>query len=233
MSRILIVTTSHTAIPGTADATGVWYEELAAPWCLFTDAGHEVTIASIRGGEVPIDGFSLAETPPPRTVSRFRDDPAAIAAAHRSIPVADIDPAGYDAIFLPGGHGTMWDYPGNPALAALVSTMLGDGRLVAAVCHGPAGLIGATRPDGGSMIKGRSVTCFADSEERAIHLDGKMPFLLETALRDLGAQVSVGPDFAPHVMEDGNLLTGQNPKSAEPLARAVIDALKAGRTKAA
>ncbi|MCF3946725.1 type 1 glutamine amidotransferase domain-containing protein [Acidiphilium iwatense] len=233
MGKILIVTTSHTSIPGTDDATGVWYEELAAPYCAFADAGYQVALASIRGGEVPIDARSLAETPLPEPVRRFHDDPAAIEAAHHSKPATSVDPGDFEAIFLPGGHGTMWDFPNNPVLATLIATMLDAGKIVASVCHGPAGFIGVTRLDGSPLIKGRSITCFSDSEERAVHLDDKVPFLLETTLRGLGAQVSVGPDFTPHIMEDGNLLTGQNPKSSEPLAQAVITALKAKQTKAA
>ena len=233
MGKILIVTTSHTSIPGTDDATGVWYEELAAPYYAFVDAGYDVTLASIQGGEVPIDGRSLAESPLPEPVRRFQDDPGAIEAAHHSKAVANVDPNDFEAIFLPGGHGTMWDYPNNPALAHAITTMLDDGKIVASVCHGPAGFIGVTRLDGSPMIKGRSITCFSDAEERAVHLDDKVPFLLESTLRDLGAQVSVGPDFVPRIMEDGNLLTGQNPKSSEPLAQAVVAALKAKHAKAA
>lgn len=233
MSKILIVTTSNTNIPGTDDRTGVWFEELAAPYYAFIDGGDDVTIASIRGGEVPIDGRSLAETPLPASVRRFLDDEAATEAAHHSKPVADLDPNEYDALFLPGGHGTMWDFPNNPALARAITTMLDARKIVAAVCHAPAAFVGVTRQDGSTLIKGRSITCFTDSEERAVHLEDAVPFLLESRLRDLGAQVATGPDFAPHIMEDGNLLTGQNPKSSETLAQAVISALKKNIDKAA
>ena len=124
MSRILIVTTSHTTIPDTDDRTGVWYEELAAPYCAFVDAGHTVTIASIRGGEVPIDGRSLAESPLPPSVRRFHDDETALAAARTTTPIAEIDPAGYDALFLPGGHGAMWDFPDNPDLGRAIAAIV-------------------------------------------------------------------------------------------------------------
>lgn len=225
MSRILIVTTSHTTIPDTDDRTGVWYEELAAPYCAFVDAGHTVTIASIRGGEVPIDGRSLAESPLPPSVRRFHDDETALAAARTTTPIAEIDPAGYDALFLPGGHGAMWDFPDNPDLGRAIAAMLEARKLVAAICHGPAAFVGATRLDGSTLIKGRSIACFTDSEEHSVHLDDKVPFLLETKLRGLGAQLNPGPDFAPHIIEDGNLITGQNPKSSEALAQAVLTAL--------
>ena len=228
MSKILIVTTSHTSMPGTAAPTGVWYEELAAPYYAFVDAGHDVTLASIRGGAVPIDGRSLAESPLPISVRRFQDDSKALAAARQSAPVAGLDPHEYDALFLPGGHGTMWDFPGNPALGSAITVLLDAGRIVAAVCHGPAAFIDVLRPDGSPLVKGRSIACFTDSEERAVHLDDKVPFLLETRLRGLGANVSVGPDFKPHVVADGTLLTGQSPASSALLAEAVNTALMAG-----
>ncbi|MEE3501785.1 type 1 glutamine amidotransferase domain-containing protein [Acidiphilium acidophilum] len=233
MTHILIVTTSHTRIPGSDDRTGVWFEELATPYYAFIDAGCAVTLASVRGGEIPIDGRSLAETPLPASVQRFHEDEAALEAAHQSKPVDELTVTDYDALFLPGGHGTMWDFPNNPALAAAIVAMLDDGRIVASVCHGPAAFLGVHRIDGSPLIKGRSITCFTDSEEAAVHLDDKVPFLLEATLREAGAQVSVGPDFAPHIMEDGTLLTGQNPKSSEPLAQAVVAALKAKRAQAA
>jgi putative intracellular protease/amidase len=233
MSKILIVTTSNTLMPDSDDRTGVWFEELATPYYAFIDAGDTVTLASIRGGEIPIDGRSLAETPLPASVQRFHDDPTALEAAHHSKAIAELTATDFDAIYLPGGHGTMWDFPNNPDLANAITSMLDAGKIVASVCHGPAAFLGVTRIDGSAMIKGRSITCFTDDEERAVHLDDKVPFLLESSLRAAGAQVSTGPDFAPHIMEDGNLLTGQNPKSSEPLARAVVAALKARTAKAA
>ncbi|MDD2876493.1 MAG: type 1 glutamine amidotransferase domain-containing protein [Acidiphilium sp.] len=233
MGKILIVTTSNTVIPDSDDRTGVWFEELATPYYAFIDAGYEVTLASIRGGEIPIDGRSLAETPLPASVQRFHDDEPSLEAAHHSKAVTDVTATDYDAIFLPGGHGTMWDYPHNADVAHAITTMLDADKIVASVCHGPAAFLGVTRIDGSPLIKGRSITCFTDSEERAVHLDHKVPFLLETSLRAVGAQVSTGPDFAPHIIQDGNLLTGQNPKSSEPLAQAVISALKSKQVKAA
>lgn len=233
MSRILIVTTSHTAIPDTDERTGVWFEELAAPYYTFVDAGHDVVIASIRGGEVPIDGRSLAEKPLPASVRRFHDDATALEAAHHSRAVGEVDASGFDALFLPGGHGTMWDFPGNADLCGLITTMLGVGRVVAAVCHGPAALVGTNGKDGTPLVRGRRIACFTDSEERAVHLDDKVPFLLESRLRELGADVAAGPDFAPNIIADGTLLTGQNPKSSTALAEAVIQALKQQPQRAA
>ncbi len=225
MPHILIVSTSHKAIPGSADPTGVWFEELAAPYYVFIDAGATVTLASIGGGEVPIDGRSLAESPLPTSVTRFQNDTKAMQALTQSRPIAALDPASFDAIYLPGGHGTMWDFPGNKALGTAITRFDAAGKIIAAVCHGPAAFAGLKAADGGDFIKGRSITCFTDSEERAVKLEDKVPFMLETTLRQQGAKISTGADFAPHVIIDGHLLTGQNPKSSAPLAEAVIKAL--------
>ncbi len=227
MSKIVIVTTSHTEIPNIDVSTGVWYEELSAPYYLFRDAGIDVTLASIEGGDIPFDGRSLAETPLPDSVQRFHDDPEALAAAHGSLPAGAVKAEDFDAIFLPGGHGTLWDFPNSPPLSTLIASFMNQEKLVAAVCHGPAAFIGVTRQDGSNLIRGRAIACFTDSEERAVHLADKLPFLLESRLRELGAHISAGPDFAPHIIEDGVLLTGQNPKSAAPLATRVIAALRA------
>ncbi|HET9146840.1 MAG TPA: type 1 glutamine amidotransferase domain-containing protein [Acetobacteraceae bacterium] len=226
MARIAIIATSHNKIPGTEDATGVWYEELSAPYYAFRDAGFEVTIASIRGGEIPFDGRSLGETPMPESVQRFHEDSEALGAARASLPAGAIDMSEYDAVFLPGGHGAMWDFPESAVLASILAKAFEQRKIVAAVCHGPAAFVGAKRADGSPLIKGRSIACFTDSEERAVHMETHVPFLLEARLRDMGAQISTGPDFAPHIMEDGNLLTGQNPKSSTPLAGRVVVALR-------
>lgn len=135
--------------------------------------------------------------------------------------------SGYDAILLPGGHGTMFDYPQNAALARLVVDFDAPGKVVAAVCHGPAGLVGARKADGTPVVAGRRVAAFTDSEERAAGLDKAVPFLLETRLKELGARHESGPDFKPFALRDGNLVTGQNPASAEPLAKLVMEALAA------
>ena len=233
MSKILIVATSHVTMPGSDDATGAWYEEVAAPYWVFRDAGHEVTLATIRGGEVPFDPRSLTESPLPEAVRRFHDDEEAVAAARGSRVLNDLAIDGLDAIFLAGGHGTMWDFPHNPALGAALASMFEKGKVVAAVCHGPAGFVGAKTRDGGALVAGRRITCFADAEERAVGLQDRVPFLLETTLRELGATVTTGEDFAPHVVEDDTLLTGQNPKSSKPLADRVVAVLDAKARHAA
>jgi putative intracellular protease/amidase len=137
----------------------------------------------------------------------------------------DLDPNSFDALFLPGGHGTMFDYPVSGKLARLVEHFDRAGKVIAAVCHGPAGLVGAKKANGTPFVQGRRVAAFTDSEERAVGLDKKVPFLLETRLKELGAQIESGPDFKPFAIRDGRLVTGQNPASAAPLAALVMQAL--------
>jgi putative intracellular protease/amidase len=188
------------------------------------EAGSEVEIASIAGGAPPIDPKSLDN--PPESVRRFQGDETAMAALEGTRPVAALDPAGYAAVFLPGGHGTMWDLPGNDALKRLIGTVFDSGRLVSAVCHGPAGLLQVSRADGLPLVAGRRVSAFTDAEEQAVGLVEAMPFLLETMLREQGAQFESGPNFQPYAVRDGNLVTGQNPQSSALVAQEVIAALR-------
>ncbi len=224
MLPILIVTTSHGAIGDTGRQTGLYFEELATPYWAFRDAGFQVEIASIAGGAPPVDPASRDAAP--ASVRRFQDDSEAMAALDGTRPVAALDPAGYSAVFLPGGHGTMWDLPGNDALIRLVGDLSASGRVVAAVCHGPAGLLQVRQPDGRPLVAGRRISAFTDTEEQAVGLVEAMPFLLETMLREQGAQFEGGPNFQPYAVRDGNLVTGQNPQSSARVAEEVIAALQ-------
>ncbi|WP_029056920.1 type 1 glutamine amidotransferase domain-containing protein [Stappia stellulata] len=224
--KILMIATSAATMAPSDEPTGVWLEELTAPYYAFRDAGADVTLASISGGAIPIDARSVApKGENEATVERYFEDPLlreAVAATPRfdTLKVAD-----YDAVFLPGGHGTMFDYPESAALARLVEETLESGKVLAAVCHGPAGLVNAKRADGASIVTGRKVAGFTDSEERAVGLDAAVPFLLESRLRDLGADYVSGADFEPFAVSDGNLVTGQNPASAAKTAALVLDAV--------
>lgn len=223
---ILFIVTSHTVLGNTGKPTGLWLEELAAPYYAFKDAGYEVEIVSIAGGEVPLDPRSLegdAKTP---SVQRFLADGKAMALIRHSSPVQNVDVTRYAALFLPGGHGTMWDLPGSKALARVVSEAWNGGRVVSAVCHGPAGLVAAVDRNGDPIVKGRKVAAFTNSEEAAVGLTEAVPFLLETRLRELGAQVQTAPDFTPFAVADGRLVTGQNPASSEKVAKLVMQALE-------
>lgn len=239
--RVLIVTTSHEKMGSTGHPTGVWLEELAVPYYALQDGGAEITLASIKGGRIPFDPRSLpaeagagsGEGPAgqqevPEAVRRFLADGRAMAAASNTPAVAGIEPAGFDAVFLPGGHGTMWDLPESEALARLVGTLFDQGGIVAAVCHGPAGLVSARRRDGRPIVEDRRVNGFTNSEERAVGLADVVPFLLEDRLKDLGGRFECGPDWQPFAVRDGNLITGQNPQSSALVAQHVLTAVASG-----
>jgi putative intracellular protease/amidase len=212
---ILIVVTSHAAIDDT-HPTGLWFEEFAIPYTLFRRQGYVVTAASPRGGETPIDPASLEayeETP----------DNAAAKEALRHTRALDgtVGAADFDAVFFPGGHGTMFDLPDNPEVQRLVAGCVDAGKILAAVCHGPAGLVKAA-VGGVPLVKGRKLAAFTDAEEREVQLDKKMPFLLESRLRELGAEVVTAANWQDNVVVDGRLVTGQNPQSSASAAEAVI-----------
>lgn len=233
-ASILIIVTSHAkmTVPhaGAADththtkATGLWLEELAVPYRIFTAAGADVTIASPLGGEAPIDPGSLDSTDP--EVKAFQADPLAQAKVKNTTRLGDIR-GHFDAVFVAGGHGTMWDLPTSPDVAERLSTTWREGGVVAAVCHGPAGLVQAKKADGTPLVAGLKVAAFSNDEERAVNLAEVVPFLLATRLEELGARYEHGPMWQPHVVRDGRLVTGQNPASSAGVARAVLGALGA------
>jgi putative intracellular protease/amidase len=224
--RILIVLTSHDTMGDTDKKTGFWLEEFTSPYYIFRDAGAVVTLASIQGGQAPIDARSLGEEAQTETTRRFLADDAAQQALASTFPVAEASADNYDALFLSGGHGTMWDFPESKELTALIEAFDQAGKVISAVCHAPAALVPAKTANGAPLVKGKPVTAFTDSEERAVQLEAVVPFMLETRLRELGADFKGGPDFAPLVQQTGNLITGQNPPSSEPAAKAVLAALQ-------
>ena len=225
--KILIVVTSTARMDTTGEPTGLWLEELATPYYAFVDAGLAVTLASIRGGTAPIDPRSVrAKGENPVSVERFLGDEAASAALSSTASVEAVDASAHQALFLPGGHGTMWDLPGSPALARAVSTVWASGGVVAAVCHGPAGLLDAQDVTGAPLVARRPMTAYCNSEERAAGLAEAMPFLLETRLRELGGRYEAGRDFQPFAIADGRLVTGQNPASSARTAELMLDALR-------
>lgn len=226
MKKILFVLTSHAQLGSTGKGTGVFLEELAVPYWYLLDRGHALRFASIAGGEVPIDPGSREPSQLSPAVERFLADEQAMAALHdsRAVDTCSIDD--FDALYLPGGHGTMWDLPSSAALGRLVGHAFDAGRVVAAVCHGPAGLVAATLADGRPLVAGRRVAGFTDEEERAVGLSEVVPFLLEQRLRELGADVVVAPKFTSNVVRDGRLVTGQNPQSSEAIAEAIASVLE-------
>ena len=215
---VLIVATGYPRIDP-QHPTGLWFEEFAVPYECIVEAGFLATVASIKGGKVPIDPRSLPENQETMAVK------GPMAALQHTQRLMDVDVTEYDAVFFPGGHGTMFDFPHSREVAELVSHYMAQGRPVAAVCHGPAALIKAKYPSGIAVVKGRKLTAFSNEEERAVRLDALMPFLLEDKLRDLDAEVQVAPRWQPHVVVDGNLITGQNPQSSLKTAEALLQAI--------
>jgi len=230
--RILMVATSHAVMGDTGKPTGLWLEELAVPFVHFVDDGAEVMVASIHGGKIPVDPRSIPPTGPEApVVERFLADATAARALSSSVPIESVDATRFDAVFLPGGHGTMFDFPVSLALASAVSRAWTSGRVVAAVCHGPAGLLRAVDSDRRPVVAGRRVTAFTNAEEEAVGLTRVVPFLLQTRLESLGARVETAPNFQAFAIADGRLVTGQNPASARKTAALTLMAISNVREK--
>jgi putative intracellular protease/amidase len=227
--RALLVLTSHTKLGDTGRGTGFYYDEMATPYWALTDAGFEVDIASVAGGIAPPDPKTLVEPEArPPQVARFMDDEGAMRKLRNTLKAGDVDGADYDCVFLPGGHGTMWDFD-TELVGSIVTRAWAADAVVGAVCHGPAGLLQAKRPDGRPVVDGLRVNSFTDAETEQIGLVGVEPFLLETRLRELGGVYECSDNFTSHAVRDGRLVTGQNPQSTEAIARLLIEATKAER----
>lgn len=215
--KILIGLTSHGDLGGRG-TTGFYLPEVAHPWQVFTGAGYVVDLASTAGGQPPVSGVDLTD-PVQRA---FTDDPAMAAKVRHTPTFADIDSGDYDAVLFAGGHGVMWDFPTDPAIARVAREIYEHGGVVAAVCHGPAALVAITLADGRPLVEGRHVAAFTNAEEAAVGLADVVPFLLQTRLEQLGAKHTGAADFEAHVVTDSRLVTGQNPASATGVARAVL-----------
>ncbi len=220
--KILMVLTSHDRLGETGQKTGFWLEEFAAPYYVFKDAGADILLASPKGGQPPLDPKSDAADAQTAATVRFNNDTAAIAALAQTQRLADVVNAEVDAVFYPGGHGPMWDLAEDADSLRLIEKNFAAGKPIGAVCHGPAALRHARGALGQWLVQDRRVTGFSNEEESAVGLTGVVPFLLEDALKAQGAQYVAAPAFEPNVQVDGKLVTGQNPASSEPAARAVL-----------
>lgn len=228
--KALMMVTSHSVLGETARATGFYYEELAIPYWALKDAGLEVDIASIQGGAAPVDPSSLPEEGRHEAVQRFLDDEASIIQIQDTLAVEEVDMNDYRLVFLPGGHGAMWDFPESMALANLISEAAARQWVIGAVCHGVAGLLDAIHLDGSALLEGRRVNSFTNEEEVGIGLQDVVPFLLESRIRALGGLFEQGPNFAAYAVRDGLLVTGQNPASSPLVAEALLEALREQET---
>jgi putative intracellular protease/amidase len=225
-SRILMIVTSNSRMGDSGKSTGFWAEELAVPYYALTDAGATVHLASPRGGPVPLDPGSVkAKGNNAPVVERFLTDATLQAQLAQTQRVGSIDGSKYDAVFFPGGHGTMWDLPVDAGVTSAVEKAYAAGKVIASVCHGAAGLVTAKRPDGAPIVRGVRINSFTDEEEAAVGLNGVVPFPLEGRLRELGARFEGAAMWQAFVVRDGQFVTGQNPQSSELVAQGVIEAL--------
>jgi putative intracellular protease/amidase len=220
--NVLMVLTSHDKLGDTGKRTGFWLEEFAAPYYVFKDAGAAVTLVSPKGGQPPLDPKSDEPDAQTEATRRFKADADAQHALAHTGKLADAAAADYDAIFYPGGHGPLWDLAQDPDSLRLIQQMLKANKTVAAVCHAPGVLWRAKDADGASLVKGRRVTGFTNSEENAAGLTAVVPFLVQDMLVENGGVYSKAADWQPYVVTDGSLITGQNPASSEPAARALL-----------
>jgi len=220
--NILIVLTSHASLGNTGRKTGFWLEELAAPYWILQDAGATLTLASPAGGRAPIDPASEAPEALTDSTRRFKADTAAMTAVANTLRLVDVEAAHFDAVFYAGGHGPLWDLVDDPASIRLIEQMAAADKPLALVCHAPAVLRFAKGPDGRPLVAGKEVTGFTNAEEAVAGLTEVVPFLLQDVLQEEGARFSKQPPFEPHVVTDGQLVTGQNPASSAGAARRLL-----------
>ena len=220
--KILMVLTSHDQLGDTGKKTGFWLEEFAAPYYVFKDAGADITLASPQGGQPPLDPKSDAPDAQTDATRRFKEDnPAQQALAH-TVKLAGLKEADFDAVFYPGGHGPLWDLAEDRDSIGLIERMFAAGKPVAAVCHAPGVLRHARAASGAPLVQGKKVAGFTNTEEAAAQLTDVVPFLVEDMLRNHGGDYSKGADWQSHVVNDANLITGQNPASSEAAAHEVL-----------
>jgi putative intracellular protease/amidase len=224
--KILMVLTSHDQLGDTGKKTGFWLEEFAAPYYVFKDAGADVFLASPKGGQPPLDPTSDEPDAQTEATRRFKQDKPAQAALADTARLADVSTQAFDAVFYPGGHGPLWDLAEDADSIQLIESTLAADKPVAAVCHAPGVLRHVKAADGSALVKGKKVTGFTNTEEAAAGLTKVVPFLVEDMLVEHGGFYSKGGDWQPHVVTDGKLITGQNPASSAPAARALLAQLR-------
>ncbi|HUN45639.1 MAG TPA: type 1 glutamine amidotransferase domain-containing protein [Stellaceae bacterium] len=224
--KILMVLTSHDQLGNTGRKTGFWLEELAAPYYVFKEAGAEITLASPKGGRPPLDPKSNDPNFRTDLTRRFEQDADAEAQLSKTRLLESMKQEDYDTVFYPGGHGPMWDIAEDKNSIRLIESFLAAGKPVALVCHAPGALRHVKTPSGRPLVEGKTVTGFTNGEEEAVELTKVVPFLVEDELLRLGATFSKVKNWAVHTVTDGQLITGQNPASSGPGAKALLEAMK-------
>ncbi|EFL88620.1 type 1 glutamine amidotransferase domain-containing protein [Ahrensia sp. R2A130] len=220
--KILMVLTSHDELGSTGKKTGFWLEEFAAPYYVFKDAGADVTLASPKGGQPPLDPSSDTDDAQTEATKRFKDDAAAQKALSDTSVLKSISADGFDAIFYPGGHGPLWDLAESPESNSLIEAFAANDRPVGAVCHAPGVFKHTKGSDGKPLVSGRKITGFTNTEEEAVGLTDVVPFLVEDMLKANGGDYQKGDDWASFVVTDGKLVTGQNPASSREAAEQLL-----------
>ncbi|MBU1354556.1 MAG: type 1 glutamine amidotransferase domain-containing protein [Gammaproteobacteria bacterium] len=225
MARILMVLTSHDQLGDTGKKTGFWLEEFAAPYYVFKDVGAQITLASPQGGQPPLDPKSDDADAQTDATRRFKADADAQNQLASTVLLSSVKVDDFDAVFYPGGHGPLWDLAEDATSIALIEKAFAAGKPLALVCHAPGVLRHTKAPDGSPLVQGKKVTGFTNSEEEAVQLTQVVPFLVEDMLKASGGVYSKGADWAPYVLTDGTLITGQNPASSEQGAHALLKQL--------
>ena len=229
--KILMVLTSHDILGNTGLKTGFWLEEFAGPYSVFRDAGVQLTLASPKGGQPPLDPKSdLPENQTP-AMTRFKQDPTAQKALSQTVKLADVKAEDYDTVFYPGGHGPMWDLAESPVSIALLGSFYNSGKPIALVCHSP-GVLRHVRYQGAPLVRGKHVTGFTNGEEEAVSLTHVVPFLVEDELLRLGAIFEKKANWQPFSIVDGRLITEQNPASSTVAAQNLMNVLAAAKKAA-
>lgn len=220
--KILMILTSHDELGDTGKKTGFWLEEFAAPYYVFRDAGADITLASPKGGQPPLDPNSDTDDARTEATKRFKGDDAAQKHLAETVVLSGVSANGFDAVFYPGGHGPLWDLAEDVDSIAMIEAFAASDRPVGAVCHAPGVLKHPKGADGKPLVSGRTVTGFANTEEEAVGLTDIVPFLVEDMLKAQGGAYRKGDDWASFVVTDGTLVTGQNPASSEEAARKLL-----------
>ena len=224
--KILMVITSHDTLGNTGRKTGFWLEELAAPYFTFKDVGVEIVLASPKGGQPPLDPKSNEPSFQTDLTHRWEADAAAKAQLASTVRLDSVRSQDFDTVFYPGGHGPMWDLAEDRHSIELIESFVAAGKPIALVCHAPGALRHVTRPDGKPLVQGKKVTGFTNTEEEAVGLTHVVPFLVEDELKAKGGIFSKTQDWGVHVVTDGLLITGQNPASSGPGAKALLEKMR-------